>query len=339
MERARSWAAAAALAAPIALAVTAAHAQPRTDPVTAQALYDDAKRLVHDGRFAEACPKLEESQKLDPAIGTHYALADCYEKVGRLATAWVAYLDVASEAAAQGRRDRETFAKGRAAALAPRLSRVTVAVPERARAAGLEVRRDGQLLSEAQWGVAVPVDRGTHVVTAVAPGKTPFETSVVSADDGKTIGVEVSPLSDAPVPAAGAPSPAGAAATGATPADAADEHRGLGAQRTIALALGAAGLAGLAVGGVFGGIALSKHSALQQECQGTVCSGAGMQDVDDGRSAGNVSTVAFAAGAVALAGGAVLWLTAPSGRASTGSLRAVPLAGPDGAGVAVRGAW
>jgi hypothetical protein len=52
-----------------------------------------------------------------------------------------------------------------------------------------------------------------------------------------------------------------------------------------------------------------------------------------------VSTIAFAAGAVAVAGGAVLWLTAPSGRASTGWVRAVPLTARDGAGVAVQGAW
>src|SRR5258708_31530603 len=98
----------------VATAGTPAFAQPQPrpqgDPVAAQALFDAAKRLVHEGRFAEACPKLEESQKLDPAIGTHYALADCYEKAGRLATAWVAYLDVASESLAHGLRHRASFA-------------------------------------------------------------------------------------------------------------------------------------------------------------------------------------------------------------------------------------
>src|SRR5258708_12380957 len=76
----------------VATAGTPAFAQPQPrpqgDPVAAQALFDAAKRLVHEGRFAEACPKLAESQKLAPAIGTHYALADCSENAGRPATPW-----------------------------------------------------------------------------------------------------------------------------------------------------------------------------------------------------------------------------------------------------------
>jgi len=335
MKRGRVWAGA-VVAAAVATLGGAAHAQTH-DPVAAQALFDTAKALVKQGKLAEACPKLEESQRLDPAIGTHYALADCYEKAGRLASAWVAYLDVASEAAAQGRADREKYAKARAAALTPQLTRIIVRVPEGSRATGLEIKRDGEVLTPAQWGVAVPVDAGTHVVVATAPGKAPYQASVVAMQDGKTISLDVPALADA------APVAPDASAAPAPPHDAppapADEPRGLGTQRILALTAGGVGLAGIAIGSVFGAQAMAKHSAAQGECQGDACTAAGMQDVQSGRSAGDLSTVFFGVGAAALAGGLVLWLTAPSAHPATGSLRAAPLVAREGGGISVQGAW
>src|SRR4051794_15794728 len=61
----------------------------------AEVLFSDGKRLVQERNFAAACPKFEESQKLDPGLGTLYRLADCYEHVGRTASAWAAFLEVA----------------------------------------------------------------------------------------------------------------------------------------------------------------------------------------------------------------------------------------------------
>src|SRR5678816_498104 len=72
------------------------------DPAGAQALFDQARELTRQGRFAEACPKLQESNRLDPGIGTQFHLADCYEQSGRIASAWAAFLEVASQARATG---------------------------------------------------------------------------------------------------------------------------------------------------------------------------------------------------------------------------------------------
>jgi serine/threonine-protein kinase len=328
------------LAALTAIAIAAssavAGAQPSHDPVAAQALFDAAKRLVAQGKYGEACSKLEESQRLDPAIGTHYALAECYEKAGRLASAWVAFLDVASESSAQGRADREKYAKARAAALMPRLSRITVNVPAAARVAGLQIKKDSETLREAQWGVAVPADTGSHVIAASAPGKVPFETTVVTREDGTTLGVDIPPLADAP--SAPTATTSFSSTTTAPTTISTEEHHGTSAQPVIGIVVGAAGVAGLAVGAIFGAEALSKHSASQQQCQGNACTPAGIQDVNDGKSAGNISTIALAAGAAALVGGAVLWLTAPRGETKTG-LRAAPIVARDGGGFAIQGAW
>src|SRR5258706_5833522 len=116
--------------------------EPRSDEVTAQVLFDEAKSLIAANRWTEACPKLKESQRLAPGIGTKFNLADCYEHTGRFASAWAAFVDVAGQTRAKGQRDREKVARERAAALEPRLSRLAIVVPVGARIAGLVVKRD-----------------------------------------------------------------------------------------------------------------------------------------------------------------------------------------------------
>jgi hypothetical protein len=73
-----------------------ASAQTSSDKAAAQALFDAGKRLLSERKYAEACPKLAESQRLDPAPGTLMNLADCYEKAGLTASAWATWLEAAA---------------------------------------------------------------------------------------------------------------------------------------------------------------------------------------------------------------------------------------------------
>jgi hypothetical protein len=161
------------------LSTAPAAAQP-IDPQSfgaAQAVFDSAQKLMEDRRYGEACPKLEEVVRLVPSgVGAKVQLARCYEEAGRLASAWAAYLMAENAASVAGQAPRARAAGERAAALRPRLSTLAIVVPDALRAlAGLGVKRNGNVVAEAEWGVAVPLDGGTYTITATAPARMPWK--------------------------------------------------------------------------------------------------------------------------------------------------------------------
>src|SRR6185437_15434982 len=73
-----------------------ARAQNASDKAAAEALFDAAKKLYADKKYAEACTRFDASEKLDRGIGTLLYLADCYEHVGRTASAWATFREAES---------------------------------------------------------------------------------------------------------------------------------------------------------------------------------------------------------------------------------------------------
>lgn len=151
-------------------------------------LFDEAGELTDEGRFAEACPKYEESYKLDPQLGVLLHLADCYEHLGRLATAWATFRS-AEDLAGKLEDARVTVARGRAAALEPRLNRLVLRVAEPT--PGLEVSRNGQTVGQAQWGVPVVVDVGVQRIEARGPGLVPFSRDLEVTGEGNSFELEI----------------------------------------------------------------------------------------------------------------------------------------------------
>ncbi len=243
------------------------------------------------GHFAEACKKLEGSEKLDPGAGTLLNLASCYEQNGQTASAWITYKDAAAAAGVR-HPDWASQANDGANALEPKLARLTIVIG--VSTPGMQVSRDGAAVEPSTLGVALPVDPGSHIVEATAPGRTSFKVTVDVAGKGK--------------------------ASVTVPALAIDEtaakQPGSGtAQRIVGGAMMGVGGVGVIVGVVFGVIALGKKSNASdpRTCNAdfTTCSPAGKLLVDDAKSAGLVSTVSLIAGGVMVAGGLVVMLTAP----------------------------
>lgn len=321
----------------VVLASTSAWASPayaQRETVAAEALFQEARRLMASDDPARACPKFAESQRLDPSPSTLLNLGRCYERLGRTATAWATYAQAASLAAATSRRDLVSVAQKHAAALEPDLVRLAIRVHEPV--AGLEIRRDGVLVGPGEWDVAVPVDPGAHRVEASAPGKRPWAAPVTAGEPGETATIVVPALEDAP-PAPAAPAPAPSAPARPAPATAApapaSERRS--PQKTIGLVTGGVGVAGLVVGTVFVLVAKSKYDDSRAQCPNdpNVCTAAGVSLRDDARRAGDVATIAYGAGAAALVAGAALFFTArPESR------RGVVVA-PTASGVLVDGRW
>jgi serine/threonine-protein kinase len=271
----------------------------------AQVLFEEGRTLVEEGRFDEACPKLAESQRLDPGIGTMLWLGECYENTHHSASAWVTFKEAAGAAAAR-HDDRERVARERAAQLESKLTRLTISVE--AEQAHLEVRRDGILLGSAEWGVSIPVDPGAHTVSAEAPGRRRWSTTVELPPGPDAIEVTIPALPPADEPAVEnvAPRPATAARPRSN-----DAGSGL---RIAGASIGSAGLVAVAAGVFFGLRAktayddsnTSGHCRADNECDPT-----GLKDRSDAFSMATAATIAIGAGAAAVVGGAVMFFAAP----------------------------
>jgi hypothetical protein len=172
----------------------AAHADGETDRALAQQLFDDARKLVEDKRYAEACPKFAESQRLDPGGGTLLNLAVCHELEGRTATAWSEFHDALAMAGKDGRKDREDLANTHIADLAPRLVRIVVHVPPALAARRPVVAIDGSELQQAAWETTFPIDPGEHRVTMTLPASEPWSTVVAATEPGRTYAIELPPF-------------------------------------------------------------------------------------------------------------------------------------------------
>ncbi len=288
------------------LGAAPAHADPTPqEAILAQTLFDEARSLVANGNYAEACPKFAESYRLDPGGGTLLNLGMCHESEGKFASAYAELSEALSMAIRDKRTEREKTARDHLAVVTPKLSRLRVKVAPTG-PTDMQVKVDGVVLARAAWGVAVPMDPGPHAVVATAEGRTKVEQSVTLEADGSTKDVEIGEL--AIDPNAPPPKPPG----GASPEGGGTFWSPL---RVTGFVTAGVGVATLIVGGVFGGLAAIAWSNAHAACPNNGCPSS--TQVDDGKRAGtfaDVSTVLLIAGGVLTAGGIVLAIVAPSGK-------------------------
>ena len=148
-----------------------AQTSPSTSKPIAEELFSQGREAMREGRYAEGCKKLTESQRLDPAAGTLLNLAVCHELEGKPATAWAEYSELVALARKEGQPERERIAVERMNELSSKLSYVTLAMPSAPTVPGLSVMLDGVPLGLTVLDSAIPIDPGSHVVEARAPGR------------------------------------------------------------------------------------------------------------------------------------------------------------------------
>lgn len=286
-----------------------------TDQTLAQSLFDEAVRLMDAGRFSDACPKLAESERLDPGGGTLLNLGFCREKEGKLASAWAAYNEALSRAIKDGRADREKAARVHVDELESKTAKLSIDVSDAAkRTDGLAIRIDDSPVRQAAWGVLMPIDRGDHPVVVTAPGKREFKTTVSVPNDGVVQHVTIPALENAPV---------------VVRHDALGSERRSSSQATVGWITGAVGLAFVGVGIGAGVAALAQHSESNDDCPNGQCTLAGVQAEDRAKTFAWISDFGVGIGAAAVVTGLVLVLTAPRSGA-----RVVPVVSAHGAGAA-----
>ena len=160
-------------------------AQPSTATRTAEDTFASGRELMKQGKYAAACAAFEQSQRLDPQFGTQYNLAGCYDKLGKIATAWNLYREIV-------RRDSNSVRKAKAGELAealagrvPRLKLVLSQKPD-----GVQVVLNGADAS-ALIGAETPVDFGRYTVTATAAGYRAWQKTVAVTEDGAVVVVVI----------------------------------------------------------------------------------------------------------------------------------------------------
>ena len=305
----------------------------------AQALFAEAAELSAQGKFPEACAKLEESWKLYPGAGSAFQLARCWQKIGRTASAYELFANVAKQTEAAGQTERTEAARARMEALLPKLSRLRIDV--NLRTPDMKVERDGAPVPEANFGEATPVDPGAHEVTVTAPGKQPWRSRVEVTEPATTVTVIVPELMAVPAAAAVVPRKTEKKPLLPPPAAAAPVRSASKPNLLPVIISASVGVVGVAAG-VWKGLEYRQHHADAKEiCRpGFECTNADIAEhqrlLDDSRSARNLSYVGFGVGGLALGCAGYFLFLAPRGKENpkVGRVSATPVLGAGTLGAA-----
>ena len=276
----------------------------KRDAAAAELLFQEGRKASEAGDFESACPKFEESQRLDPGAGTLVNLARCYEKLGRIASAW----DRWSQALRLLRRgdERRPAVQRHLDAAAARLPRLTVRLSPDA-APGARVVRDGIELRSASLGLPLPVDPGARTIEVVASGYEP-KTFTIEVEEGKTSEIVVT---TGPKAKAAAPVPAPSPKEKAQPVS---PRASKSSSPVLGYVVGGLGIAGIGLGSATGIIAIKKKNDVDADCDrdesgALFCGPAGLSAADKGSTMSTVSTIGFAVGAAGLGLGLYLVLS------------------------------
>ena len=326
MFRVRTWVIRCLLLGLVFFRAAPGRADEAADKAAAEALYQLGRKLTAGGNYAEACPKFAASHELDPGVGTLLLLGDCQEQLGKIASAWATFQEAADLARSRNDTERVGIAELRAAALKPRLSYVVFKVAAENTMEGFELRRSGKAVPKASYEVNLPLDPGVYDLSATAPGYETWRSTLdVPAELDDPVLVKVPALHKMAAPSSLPAIPVmrpPVRVLEPTPAPAPEPSPVGQGQRTLGVVIASVGVATVIASGVLTWLAAGKNEDSKEHCQATnpnFCTRRGVEEREDAKKLANIATVVGIAGGVTLAGGAVLFLTAPRdgrGRAS-----------------------
>lgn len=290
-----------------------AHAQ---EAMGAEVLFNEGVTSMKTGDFAAACPKIAESQRLEPRPGTLFTLAECHFHEGRVATALARYDEYLREFERMGederrrQRGRDAVARRRKDELGPRVPKLKLILPSGA-PEGTRIRKGTVWLTQASIGVELPMDPGKHQFVVVTPdgSERAFE---LELREGKPAELVLELPRATPRPKADSKKSAPAQVSHQRKRASMPRHAAK--DRTLAYAAFGVGAAGLAVGITAGVLVFSKRATIEDNCgiggDEHACNSAGKDAADSAQRFALISNLGFAVGAVGVGAGTVLFLSA-----------------------------
>src|SRR5678815_5448585 len=153
----------------VLLTASLAHADPTaSEAQAARELFKQAEADEDAGKWEEALDKVKRAISVKPTPGLRFHIALCEEKLGQLVAALADYTAADQMAREQNNKDVIDAVAEPLKTLRIRVPTLTIEVPA---AQGSQVELDGKPIAQGLYGVAMPVEPGTHKVTARAPGK------------------------------------------------------------------------------------------------------------------------------------------------------------------------
>ena len=272
---------------------------PALDIDRARALAKQANRALQKAQsYAEALDYATRAEALYHAPIHLAMIGEALMGMGRLAEAMDTFERLASEplpaTASQAFRSAQEDGRRRLKELTARVPSLLLRVSGPTESA-VTATVDGKPFA-LSGGTATRLDPGVHKIHTVAPGFTPFDRTVTLPAKGGVVVVEVV----FEVPAAGG-------GGGGDKRSAVDEVP-TALSRAPWIAALVVGGAGLLVGGIAGGIFVSRLDALKARCPAKRCAPADRAEAQSIGTLGNLSTAGLVVGGAGVATGAVLLL-------------------------------
>jgi hypothetical protein len=298
------------LAAAWLFVVPVARADDKTE-LAAESAFAEGTRLMKADRCNEAVAKFRESQRLDPASGTALNIGYCEAKLGRIASAWLAYRQAHRLAQSQGKTQHEALAREQADKLEPEVPHIVVSFDRNA-PPDASLRLDGAPLERDMWSVPIPLDPGEHKIERISADAEPWAKSITLAR-GERLTIDVPALAGVEPPPVAAPVVSSEAAHETPPPRRDDTRGGTSAQRTWGFVVGGAGVAAFATGTALLVSARLKYDGAEDDCPPVGCNDDGFETRESARTQAFVGMGVGAAGIVLTGVGLGLVLLADDG--------------------------